>query len=613
MTFDEDVANVDATNFEVSGTTSTSTSVTEATASTVYDVTVSGGNLADLNATVTLAFAAGQNIADTAGNALSNTTPTGANVIDYVVDNMKPTVTITGVPMTSTAAFTATITFLEPVNEFVVGDITVGNGTAAAFTGSNGDTEFTALIRPTVDGAVTVDVTADVATDAAGNGNTAAAQASSTYTAPLLDKTAPRVTSIARRTPASSPTNANSLTWRVTFSEEVANVDGTDFTVSNTNAALTAVAVDPSSPSQYDVTAVGGDLGNLNALVTLAFVAGQDIDDLAGNALASTTPTGANQNGFVVDNTAPGVVSIGRQTPSSPTNASSLTWRVTFSEEVANVDGTDFEVSNTNAVLTAAAVAGSSAQYDVTAAGGDLGSLDALVTLAFATGQDIADTVGHALASTAPTESNESTWVMDSTAPRVTTIAHRTPASSPTNANSLTWRVTFDEDVANVDATDFEVSGTTSTSTSVTEATASTVYDVTVSGGNLADLNATVTLAFAAGQNIADTAGNALSNTTPTGANVIDYVVDNMKPTVTITGVPDESDGPFTAVFTFSEAVNDFTVDDIAVVNGTAAAFTATDAMTWTARIAPDADGAVTVNVAADVATDAAGNGNTRR
>ena len=40
----------------------------------------------------------------------------------------------------------------------------------------------------------------------------------------------------------------------------------------------------------------------------------------------------------------------------------------------------------------------------------------------------------------------------------------------------------------NVDTMDFEVSGTTATPTAVSEVTASTVYDVTVSGGNLADL-----------------------------------------------------------------------------------------------------------------------------
>ena len=219
VTFDEDVKNVDTMDFQVNGTTATPTAVSEVTASTVYDVTVNGGNLADRNATVTLAFAVGrQDIQDEAGNTLSNTAPTGANDNDYVVDNAKPTVTITGVPMTSTAAFTATITFLEPVNGFVVGDITVGNGTAASFTGSDGDTEFTALITPTADGAVTVDVAADVATDAAGNGNTAAAQASSTYTAPLVDNTAPRVTSIAIS--SSVPLEAASDKHRLPYTKE---------------------------------------------------------------------------------------------------------------------------------------------------------------------------------------------------------------------------------------------------------------------------------------------------------------------------------------------------------------------------------------------------------
>ena len=133
-----------------------------------------------------------QNIQDVAGNALAST---GANDNTFVVDNTAPTVEITDVPDASSAAFTAKITFSEGVNGFAVGEIAVGNGAASAFTGSGGDTEFTALITPTADGEVTVDVAAGVATDAAGNGNTAVAQASSTYTAP--ETTAPRVTSIA--------------------------------------------------------------------------------------------------------------------------------------------------------------------------------------------------------------------------------------------------------------------------------------------------------------------------------------------------------------------------------------------------------------------------------
>ena len=135
---------------------------------------------------MTLFFASGQDIADTSDNNLSNTAPTGTNDNMYVVDNTAPTVTITGVPATSTGPFTATFTFSEEVNGFAVGDITVGNGAASGFTGQPGDPVFTALITPAASGTVTVEVAAGVATDAAGNGNPAAARASSTYTAPLV-------------------------------------------------------------------------------------------------------------------------------------------------------------------------------------------------------------------------------------------------------------------------------------------------------------------------------------------------------------------------------------------------------------------------------------------
>ena len=197
----------------------------------------------------------------------------------------------------------------------------------------------------------------------------------------------------------------------------------------------------------------------------------------------------------------------------------------------------------------------------------------------------------------------------DVTAPRVASIERRTPSSSPTNADSLTWRVTFNENVGNVDAADFAVAGTTA-SLAVVEATASTVYDVTASGGDLAGLTATVTLSFASAQDIADAAGNALSNTAPTGADQASYAVDNTRPTVAI-AVPGTSSASFEATFVFSEAVDGFVLGDIEVGNGTASDFTGADGITlYTAQIAPTANGAVTVDVAADVATDAAGNGN---
>lgn len=68
------------------------------------------------------------------------------------------------------AAFSVTFTFSEDVTGFVIGDITVGNGTASNFVAVSGSV-YTADITPTTAGAVTVSVGAGVCTDAVGNPN----------------------------------------------------------------------------------------------------------------------------------------------------------------------------------------------------------------------------------------------------------------------------------------------------------------------------------------------------------------------------------------------------------------------------------------------------------
>ena len=74
----------------------------------------------------------------------------------------------------------------------------------------------------------------------------------------LPDTTAPRSTSIVRQTPAAEATNADSLTWRVSFDEAMQNVDAADFAVTGTTASL---SINPVSTSVYDVTASGGESG----------------------------------------------------------------------------------------------------------------------------------------------------------------------------------------------------------------------------------------------------------------------------------------------------------------------------------------------------------------
>src|SRR5262249_57489093 len=93
-------------------------------------------------------------------------------------------------------------------------------------------------------------------------------------------------------------------------------------------------------------TVCGGSLAGLNGTVGLDLAVGQNITDLAGNALPAGEP--ATDQTFVVDNTAPTLSSFTRQTPaSSPTNADTLIFRASFSEAVSNVDAADFAVTGT--------------------------------------------------------------------------------------------------------------------------------------------------------------------------------------------------------------------------------------------------------------------------
>ena len=600
VTFSENVKNVDTADFAIAGTTATVTTVTVATASTVYDVTASGGNLASLDATVTLSIVSGQNIADTSDNDLSNPAPTSTDDNTWVVDNTAPTVAITGVPDTSSAAFTATFTFTEAVTGFVVGDITLGNATALSFMVTS-TTVYTALITPTANGAVTVDVAADVATDAAGNGNPAAAQASSTYTMPV-----PTITIAAGTTPV---TEGASAAFTLTRSggppgnpELTVNVSVTeteDMVAAADKGAKTVTFQANSATAMLGVATVADSVDETDSVVTATVTANPAAYTVGTSSSATVTVTDDDTRGVTVS-----AETLAVNEGSSGTYTVKLDSEPTASVTVTPSSGnSDVTVSS---ALTFTTTNWSTAQTVTVAAAQDSDAVDDSATISHAVaGGDYGAVTAVSVAVTVDDDETA-----DTTAPRVASIVHGTPSSSPTNADSLTWRVTFSEAVSNVDTADFAVSGTNATLSVSAVSGVTGAYDVTASGGNLAGVTATVTLAIAAGHDIQDAASNALTNTTPTGTNDDTWMVDNTAPTVTITGVPDTSSAAFTATFTFTEAVTGFVVGDITLGNATALSFMVTSTTVYTALITPTANGAVTVDVAADVATDAAGNGN---
>ena len=128
------------------------------------------------------------------------------------------------------------------------------------------------------------------------------------------------------------------------------------------------------------------------------------------------------------------------------------------------------------------------------------------------------------------------TWnaAADTTPPRIASIERHRPANETTDADQLEWLVTFDEDVQNVDASDFRVTGISSYTRSYSVVSPNEYY-VSVSGGDLTNVpNAVIGLELNQGTNIADLASNPIVDVTPTGANETYTVINatNSAPTV---------------------------------------------------------------------------------
>src|SRR5207253_1813046 len=130
---------------------------------------------------------------DAAGN-----TNTAASQLTRTYDGTRPSVALSSSSSNPTnATFTVTATFGESVTGFSLAGVSVGNGAKSNLSGSGVTYAFT--VTPSADGAVTIDLAAASASDAAGNTNTAASRLSRTY-----DPTRP---SLALSSSAPDPTN----------------------------------------------------------------------------------------------------------------------------------------------------------------------------------------------------------------------------------------------------------------------------------------------------------------------------------------------------------------------------------------------------------------------
>lgn len=99
--------------------------------------------------------------------------------------------------------------------------------------------------------------------------------------------------------------------------------------------------------------------------------------------------------------------------------------------------------------------------------------------------------------------------------PTLVSFTRQSPTDNPTDATTLVFRATFSEPVSVVNAADFAVDGTTTAQVTSVSIISPNTYDVTVSGGDLAQMTGTIGINLASSQNVVDSNGNPLPTTEP--------------------------------------------------------------------------------------------------
>jgi hypothetical protein len=220
------------------------------------------------------------------------------------------------------------------------------------------------------------------------------------------------------------------------------NVDGAsaapaDFSFTGTGAAsIDAVSIVDADSVLVQATATGGGTLVLN-------LTGEVLDTFA---IAVATPA-VDDTTLTVDAQAPTLASV-NLVSSSPTNAATLDYAVTFSEDMAGVSAADFTLAGdgTLAGFAISAVNGSGSSYTVSV---DTGSGSGTLALGLAAAPAATDVAGNVLASSLLSAG----YAIDRIAPQPVSITLLD--ANPPTVPFVAFQVVFDESVSGVDIPDF--------------------------------------------------------------------------------------------------------------------------------------------------------------
>lgn len=482
VTFSEDVTGFGLTDVVVTNGTASGFATVNAHTYTFNVAPTASG-------TITVKVAGGV-AADTAGN--QNTAATDFTIVS---DTGRPSVTLasTATSPTNLASIPFTATFSEDVTGFVAGDITVTNGTVSNFVAVDGHT-YTFSVTPTADGAVTVNIAANVATDTGSNGNTAATPVTLTS-----DRTPPTA---AVTSSAADPTSTNPIPFTVTFSEVVTGFTAGD--VSVTNGSVTNFSGSGTTYTFSVVPSGNGVQVDVSVPVGVA-------EDAAANGNAVSNTESRTFNGSTVSATI-------TTTATDPTNLSPIPMTVTFGEAVTGFDLADINVTNG----TASNVQGSGTTY----------TFDVTPT---ASGPVVVDVVAGAATGTVssnPTSAAQLTITSDTTPPSATIT---TTATDPTNLSPIPFTVTFSEAVTGFDVSDINV--TNGTASNVQGSGTTYTFDVTPT----ADGDVTVSIPASAATDGVGNTSTAAAPVTVGSDRTNPVVANNTAPTGAITGTSSDT------------------------------------------------------------------------
>jgi hypothetical protein len=331
---------------------------------------------------------------------------------------------------------------------------------------------------------------------------------------PVVDTDPPGLISFERQTPATSPTNADTLVFRATFDEEMnpSTINNADFVASGTTAAVTGVSVDTAN-TVFDITVTGGDLSGLNGTVGLNLNS-PTISDTAGNALPSTEPT--TDETYVVDNVAPaapGTPDLAAGSDTGSTSTDNITNDTTPQFTGTCETGTTVTLSSSvDGVLSQQTCSGNA--FDITV----IGALSQNTHNVTATQTDAAGNSSSASSALSVT--------VDTTKPDVTINQAGTQAD-PTDTSPVVFTAVFDEPINDSTFTNVDVSvGGTATTGTVTVTEIAPNDDTTFSVSIVVSADGTVTPTIPAG-GVEDVAGNTNTVSTSTDNTV---TVDTVKP-----------------------------------------------------------------------------------